>query len=276
MRRIVAGILLLLLSLGCAVRPVHDAAGIRLHTGRAGERPAPSDSLLVVSYNIKFAEKLDTALADLRRLPLPRRPDVLLLQEMDPAGTAWLAQELGMNHVHRPSYIHPQTGRLFGNAILSPWPLQDAQVVVLPHANPLTDDRRTALAVDVMVAGHRLRTVSLHMGTLMMPLGNRLEQFTTVRDSLVPPGGPVLVGGDMNTAGPYERRLVRRLFRAAGLRDTRLPEAATMERRLLGPIKLGFRMDRFYQRGLEPLAAGVGTRARGSDHRPIWSVYRWQ
>lgn len=273
-RRFIAWILLAG-CVGCAVPSQHVAEDIRLYRGRQDARPVARDSLVCISYNIKFGQDVAKALDDLQALPLQPPWDVVLLQEMDAEGAAWLAERLAMNHVYRPSYVHPRTGRLFGNAILSPWPLENPRVLTLEHPNPLTGDHRTVLAADVRVGNGRLRAVSAHLATWLVAHENRLEQAVEVRDSLLAAPGAVLLGGDFNTGTEHEVKLFRRIFRAAGLEETRLQAQSTVDAGLLGRLGLDLLLDHLYQRGLVSVRAGVGGQASGSDHRPIWGVYRW-
>ncbi len=107
------GLLLLILA-GCAHDTTLNRADIHLYGGlAAGRMPAESDSLVCISYNIEYSEELKQALLDLTTDPRLQQPDILLLQEMDAEGAAFLAGRLGLNHFYYPSFIHPHHGRLF-------------------------------------------------------------------------------------------------------------------------------------------------------------------
>jgi endonuclease/exonuclease/phosphatase (EEP) superfamily protein YafD len=270
------GIFLLMLQ-GCAHESAFTQADIRIYSGPGnGEQPAESDSLVCVSYNIAFSEKLDQALVDLSETTVPQRPDILLLQEMDAEGTAYLARHLGMNYFYFPSFIHPHHGRLFGNAVLSPWPLSEARTMTLPHSNPLTDNYRAALAVDVHLKAGVIQVVSVHTSTLIVDLENRVEQIVVVRDSLVSPSGPVIVGGDFNTGTNWEGTLFRRVMRQVGFRETRPPKGRTARGGPLDIFGYHLKLDHLYYRDLEFVSAGVCRNTAASDHFPIWGVFRWQ
>jgi len=262
---------------GCAHETTLTRADFHLYSGLEKEVfAAESDSLLCVSYNIEYSEKLDQALLDLTADPRLLNPDILLLQEMDPDGVAFIAEGLGMNYFYYPSFIHPHHGRLFGTAVLSPWPLGQPQYIVLPYPNPLTDHHRTALAVDVLIGKRVVRAVSVHMSTLMIDLEDRLEQATIVADSLVSAAGIAIIGGDFNTGTHWEEVLFRRVARKAGFREARFMEERTA---LGGPLDLvGYHLnlDRVYYRDLEFLASGVSKDAMASDHFPVWSLFRWR
>ena len=270
------GLILLALT-GCAHETSLTQADIRLYSGLGeGVLPAESDSLVCVSYNIEYSEKLEQALADLTADPRLRNPDILLLQEMDPEGVAFLAGRLGMNYYYYPSFISPHHGRLFGTAVLSPWPLGEPQSIVLPHPNPLTDNRRAALAVDVRIGSRVVRTVSVHLSTLIVDLDDRLEQAIIIGDSLVADTGPTIVGGDFNTGTRYEGTLFRRVARKAGFREALLLEDRTASGGPLDLVGYDLKLDHIYYRELEFVAAGVSGEATASDHLPIWCVFNWR
>ncbi len=239
-------------------------------------KPVLSDSLVCVSYNIAFSEKLDQALVDLANDAVPQQPDILLLQEMDAEGAAYMALHLGMNYYYFPSFIHPHHGRLFGNAVLSPWPLSNARTAALPHANPLTENYRTALAVDVELAGGMVQVVSAHNATLIVDLEKRVQQVVAIRDSLVVPAGPVIVGGDFNTGTNWEGTLFRRVMRQAGFRETRPPAGRTARGGPLDFFGYHLKLDHIYYRDLQFVSAGVCRETSASDHFPIWGVFKWQ
>lgn len=270
------GLLLCLLS-GCSHSTVMTQADIRMYDGSFTHNllPAASDSLVCVSYNIAFSEKLEQAVADLGNPTLPR-PDILLLQEMDVEGTVFIADRLGLNYAYFPSFIHPHHGRLFGNAVLSPWPMENLQSIVLPHANPWSDDRRAALAVDVQVGDRVVQAVSVHLSTLIVELDRRVEQVVVIRDSLISEVGPVIVGGDFNSGNDYESILMRRVVRKAGFREARLPEARTARGGALDMTGYKLKLDHIFYRDMDFVASGISDEAQASDHLPIWSVFHWR
>src|SRR5262245_61890875 len=84
---------------------------------------APATGLLVVTFNVRFAQQIDRTEELFRKDDHLRGATVVALQEMDAPGTERLARELGYDYVYYPSALHPQTSRDFGNAVLSRWPI---------------------------------------------------------------------------------------------------------------------------------------------------------
>jgi endonuclease/exonuclease/phosphatase (EEP) superfamily protein YafD len=262
---------------GCAHETHLTQADIRLYSelGDVVQRSMP-DSLVCVSYNIEYGEKLENALADLTDHPRLKNPDILMLQEMDSEGVALLAARLGMNFAYYPSFIHPHHGKLFGTAVLSPWPLSEPGHLLLPHPNPLSDNRRTALAVDILIGSRTVRAVSVHLSTLSVDFEDRLEQATLVGDSLVADTGPAIIAGDFNSGSPREGILFRRVFRKAGFREARLPVERTATGGPLDWLGIKLKLDRIYYRELEMISSGSPGESTASDHFPVWSVFRWR
>jgi endonuclease/exonuclease/phosphatase family metal-dependent hydrolase len=229
----------------------------------------------VVSYNIQYGQKLAQAVADLRNAAQLDDIDVLLLQEMSTAGVDSIARALSFNYVYYPAYIHPQRGHLFGNAVLTPWPITGKRVLTLPHGNPFTADQRIAVAADLKVGAAPLRAVSVHTSTLVLAQDRRMEQFQAIIDGLGGVDGPIIIGGDFNTATEYEVKLAQRLFRHAGFRRVRLPQGPTLDRPLLRLGGWSPVMDHIFFRQLEMGDTGTIKEALASDHWPIWATFSW-
>ena len=84
---------------------------------------ADADTLRIVSFNIEFALRVDSAIALLERDSALRGADVVLLQEMDDAGTRRIAERLGLSYRYYQATFHLKYRRDVGNAILSRWPI---------------------------------------------------------------------------------------------------------------------------------------------------------
>jgi endonuclease/exonuclease/phosphatase family metal-dependent hydrolase len=232
------------------------------HETRYGSTREPDEILRVVSFNVKFAVKVDEAIAVLRDTPALREPDILALQEMDAEGTERIARALEMNSIFFPAAIHPKTGRDFGNALLSPWPLDDVRKLSLPGASRFTGLRRTATVATVRVGERPVRAYSVHLETPihLSSKGRRAQVQAIVDDAHTSPH-PVVVAGDFNTRGlsePFEDAGYHWLTR--NLRDT----------------SLWWELDHIFARGLEPpgpATTGVADDTHdASDHKPVWAL----
>ena len=270
--------LLAALTAGCAVDRGFHPGPAHLAT-RPAPDPAPTapDSLLVASYNIQYGEDLPQALSDLERAGLAG-PDILLLQEMTPAGVETLARALNLGYVYHPASVHPHHGRLFGNAVLSRWPITAERLLVLPHPHPWSGHHRIAVACDLDIAGRPVRVVSVHLATPVLSDADRLDQATAILDSLVTGHpGAVIVGGDFNTAtAPALADLRKTYRRGARLLPARLPDGCTIRWNYGRPLGAGCRLDHLFLRGLDAGSTGIERAAVASDHFPFWARVGWR
>jgi endonuclease/exonuclease/phosphatase family metal-dependent hydrolase len=234
------------------------------YAGEAGAGTASGgepDTILVVSFNIEFALRVDSALALLASEPVLRGADVLLLQEMNGEATRRIAQGLGMWYVYYPAFFHFRTDRDVGNAILSRWPIVEDRKIVLPHLSRFVRTQRTATAATIQIGQVRVRVYSTHLGTMgdLAPSARREQLRAIIADAEQYPR--VIIGGDMNDV---------RVGEVAEQRGFEWPTEHGPETTRLG------RLDHIFLRGLrrpERGAAGTLLDVRGaSDHLPVWAV----
>jgi endonuclease/exonuclease/phosphatase family metal-dependent hydrolase len=243
---------------------------VGLHGPRYVGDPAPvlhvaaarsNHALRLVTLNIQFARHVDRAIALFDSTPALRDADIVALQEMDAPGTRRIAAALGMSYVYYPATVHPKTGRDFGNAILSRWPILVDGKVILPHLARFEQTERIATAATIRVGGRVVRVYSVHLATrLGLGPGARRDQANAVlADAAAFPS--VIIAGDMNGYG------IGKTFRAAGYRWLTEENPATDH---------FFRYDHVFLKGLQPAegtSTGVIHDNRGaSDHRPVWAV----
>ena len=264
---------LLLLS-ACGLKTGYAPPEIPVHRGRgATDQIVAVDSLTVVSWNIAYGENVEAALSELREDPRLAAADILLLQEMEPSGSERLARALGFHFVHGSAAVHPHHSKLFGNAVLSRWPIVGDQVLILPHETLLTGHRRIAVAADIALGkGRTVRAISVHTATMIMDLDKRLDQAQAAADSLGGQRGLTIIGGDFNTVSDYEVTELGQLMRHLGQNIVRLPAGPTLRNRLKKLPGSTPVLDHFFCRGLVPSASGIAERTTASDHYPIWAV----
>jgi endonuclease/exonuclease/phosphatase family metal-dependent hydrolase len=232
---------------------------------RAADAVGPSpagDELRVVTFNIKFAKKIDKAIQLLERTPALASADLILLQEMDEEAVQRIAAARSMCYVYYPATIAPSTHRHFGPAILSRWPLTDDRKLVLPHVGRFRKTARIAVAATMQVGDTPIRVYSVHVATGIEvgPRGRREQVLALLADA----DGPyerVIVGGDLNAKG------LGRLFVARGY---------TWPTRDLGRTSKFADVDHVFLRGLA-LERGtsvgkVRDNLGSSDHNPVWAA----
>jgi endonuclease/exonuclease/phosphatase family metal-dependent hydrolase len=265
--RLGSGALALLALLGCAqASNLMDPAGPRFAADYAPTADAKANGpIRVVSFNIRFAQEIAKATALLRRPPLAGA-DIIALEEMDETGVDRIARSLGLDYVYYPATIHPTTGRYFGPAILSRWPIERSWKVMLPHPSLTRGQRRTATAAVVRVRDVPVLAYAVHLETpVQITPGERVDQAETILQDAATFAGPVVIAGDFNGEE------IGVTMREAGYRW--LTDG-------VGPTVSFFSWDHIFVRGLLPArpgpSAGVVRRVNGaSDHRPIWADLAW-
>lgn len=240
------------------------ASGVRSAPLAAVHPVATPANLRVVTFNVKFAKEVDKAARLLQEDPSLRGADVVFLQEMDAEGTKSIARRLGMGYVYYPATVHPMTGKLFGNAILSRWPLRDDRKIILPHVGRFGSTQRIAVSATADVAGEPVRLYSVHIATSfeVSPTGRR-EQAQAVLTDAETARGPVIVAGDFNSRGLGE------LFAEVGYDWPTADIGWTCGIGTMDHIFLrGFAVEG--ERGVGKVADNLGA----SDHKPVWAVIK--
>jgi endonuclease/exonuclease/phosphatase family metal-dependent hydrolase len=226
-------------------------------------------AIRVVTFNIQYARHIDRAIEALRSHPALRGADIVALQEMDAPGVEAIARALRMNYVYYPISVHPRAGRDFGNAVLSPWPIDDSRKLLLPHLSRVRKQARAAVEARIRIGGQSVQVYSLHLGSpLTTGGGDRRRQAAALLASVRSIREPVIVAGDLNSHG------IGAQFESEGFAWPTKDVGATVH---------GFSFDHVFVRGL-PLAGAVAGVARdvrdASDHRPVWADVRvddaWQ
>lgn len=251
--------------LGCATgRNYADPDGPRYAGGAAvtgGPGYKNAIALRVVSFNIEYALRVDSAIAVLAGDPALRDADVVLLQEMDEKATRRVADTLGMWYVYYPSVYRFKTGRDLGNAILSRWPITEDRKIVLPHLSRIVNSQRAATGATIRVDAAPVRVYSLHLGTMagLGPAARRDQLEAVLADAERYPR--VVLGGDLNDPG------IGRVARDMGYTwPTRHGPSTTAIGRLDHILFKGFGTP-------DSAAAGTVLDVRGaSDHLPVWAI----
>lgn len=271
---------LVILVIGCASSDPGPIA-IEFYDGNFAPDLAPQghawpDSFLVVSYNIAHARQAALAVEEILSDPRIQQVDVLLLQEMDAIQSEYMARQLEMNYVYAPAYIHTRSKRRYGTSVLSRWPILESRGLVLPHPNPFSSNHRRAVSADLKVGERRLRVVSVHLSTIVIPLNDRMDQVATLVDTLGQVDGPIIIGGDFNTVGPAEVIKARQAMRQGGFRQVRLPRGHTADPRPIDMINFDLVLDHFFYRGLVAHGSGIAHEFKASDHFPVWAFFAFE
>jgi endonuclease/exonuclease/phosphatase family metal-dependent hydrolase len=244
---------------GCATTSSYREPDAPRYAGSfAGERESSADpALRIVTFNIERGRKIAAAAAGLGSHRDLRAADLLFLQEMDASGSEAIARQLGMNYVYYPA-SREKNGQDIGNAILSPWPIEDSHKLLQPHTTRIAHRARAAVAARVEIRGRSFRVYSLYLGSpLGMSGSDRRDQAAAVISDAETSPDPVIIAGDFNSSGIGE------LFEQHGY---------FWPTRSIGKSVMWFSFDHIFVRGVSAAsAAGVAREVDdASDHRPVW------
>jgi endonuclease/exonuclease/phosphatase family metal-dependent hydrolase len=239
--------------------PTADGPRFEGRHGVAVDAAAVPRSLKLVTFNVKFSRRIDRAIAALRDDPALRGADVLALQEMNERAAEQIAQALALNYVYYPGAWHPKADGNFGNAVLSPWPLEDARKVVLPHPGRFRRMNRLAVGATVRAGRVRIRAYSVHLET---PFSINDAQRRAQVDAILADAADArhtAILGDFNN-----RDLVGDYLTSRGFLWLSRPIRFTISR---------WAWDHVFVRGLSAREQWARAAESGgaSDHRPVWA-----
>ncbi len=227
--------------------------------------PQIGDGIKIVTWNIKFSQQIDEAIETLRNAPALQDADILLLQEMDEVGVQAIAEALDYNYVYFPASIHTEHGRNFGNAILSKWPISDAEKLILPRQNRFNKQKRIAVRAFVHIGPADVLTYSVHTETFWLGPEGRGEQVEALADTVTPDYDYAIIAGDFNTVTPISITSIEQRMAAHEL--VRLSKGAGYT------VKMGqlrFTLDHIFGSDVPVLDRGVYRETTASDHYPLW------
>lgn len=226
------------------------------------DTPPFNGSLTAVSYNINFAEFIDEALEDMSAIP---QPDVIMLQEMDEAGTDKIACAMNLDYVYYPASVHKHN-KNFGNAILTRWPIIRTQKLILPRRHPANNQMRIATKAKIKVGETAVCVYCVHTEVYLTSRQYRRDQIEAITDDINNAGQHVIVGGDFNTVRRTSIRRLVEYFGEMGFVRASKGVGPTIKKLRVSPSAA----DHIFTRGMMVVAAGRQKETSGSDHYPIW------
>ncbi|MET8266544.1 endonuclease/exonuclease/phosphatase family protein [Micromonospora arida] len=169
----------------------------------ASNRDGPPQRLTVVAYNVRMGFGLDGRfdLTGLAQVVDRQRPDVVLLSEVD---RAWLLNgghdtlDLLSDRLGMPYVFGPAADPVWGDAVLSRWPVRDPRTLPLAAVGAPTGAQALAVTLD-LGDGVRTAVVSTHLqpppGKGPVVQARAVAEFATGYAA----GRPLVVAGDLNT-----------------------------------------------------------------------------
>jgi len=218
-------------------------------------------TLRVVTWNLHFGEKLDKIIATLENTKELHEPDLLLLQEIDAEGADRIARHLRYNYIFYPTVFSRQRGKEYGLAILSTWPLENAERILLPNWLPGWVENRYLIKAVTSVNGKVITVFNTHFDVAWMR-----HQGEFLGEELAPPEGLTILGGDFNTWQPSSITELETLLQALGME--RLTRKTGVSFDFHG---FHFILDHIFSSESHDYSAGVIHETDASDHFPVWA-----
>lgn len=226
----------------------------------------PIETIKVLSYNIKYALKVDQAINIIRENEDLIDSDIILLQEMDLAGVKKIAQKLQYNYSYYPATIHPIHKKDFGNAVLSKWPILSDKKIILPSFN--SKRQRIAVGATILINNEKIEVFSVHMGIFVKP-DQRKQIVNLIVDSVEKDIEYCIAGGDFNTFTKADKKNINSTFLNAEYQLATRGIGWTNKHWYL--LNKKTELDHIYVKGMRVRETGKIIDRSASDHLPIWS-----
>ena len=256
-----------------ACRPFHNYLNPDepVYTGSyADAKHEFKEEINVITWNIKYSEKIDEALAELNNVEKLKEADIILLQEMNEEGVDKIARSLEYYYVYYPASIHTHHGKNFGNAILAKMQISDSQKIVLPYQNPKNGQKRIAVRATIVFNDYKVLVYSVHTETFWLSNRQRGIQLDYLVNNTGNELKYVIIGGDFNTMTPKSVVNLEKRFERFGFKRASKGAGPTVE---IGVFR--FAMDHIFARNMTVLETGVWSETNASDHSPLWAVLRF-
>jgi endonuclease/exonuclease/phosphatase family metal-dependent hydrolase len=229
-------------------------------------------TIKVVSYNIDLCKKIKSVGKFLQENQLLANADIICLQEMNLKDLEFIASTLKYNYVYYPSAIHPGNHKDFGQAILSKWPIEQDQKILLPFSfkDRYIKIQKCAIGSAILINTKKISVFSVHLGVIISP-EHRKEQVRTIINAIAPTADKCIIAGDLNTYAQIHTKAVTQTLEDAGFSIATKNTGWTYKYWYL----LNYRtaLDYIFYKGLKLIKAGKITDGSRSDHLPIWAEF---
>lgn len=230
------------------------------------------DTIKIVSFNIEYAIEINQAITELQTIEALKNADIILLQEMDTTSSRHIAKALQYNFVYIPAASDDDGLQMTGNSILSKWPLENEQKIILPHLQNLNGRQRIAIAATVSINKRPLHIYNVHLETFVMKRKKRKEQLAEVVNLAIQNDAahPVLIAGDFNSLFQKDINEFVSLLHGHHF-DWHSEDLGYTAKAFYNIIKP--QLDHFFSKGLILVDSGKVVSSTASDHLPIWAEF---
>lgn len=233
--------------------------------------------LRVLCYNIHYGQGMDGKY-DVKRLAnviAEQKPDIVALQEVDVwvrrSGKVHQAQELAKltNMKVRFGPTQHYQGGLYGNAVLTNFPIEDVLIQPLPYTESTPEKTtypRAAIALQLRLPdGKKLRFISTHFQHNMPE--DRILEAKAINRFFAKDDMPAILAGDINATPDSEPVQILEAEWSNAIDDAETPSAPS--------VKPHSRIDYIFSRGdsLKLITSEVIAEELASDHRPVLAIF---
>ncbi len=234
-----------------------------------------SDSLNVVTFNIKKDRKIQLAISEMKQLEQKTPIDIYLLQEMNEKGVEAIATDLGLNYLYIPIAYDKSDKQNIGNAILTKGTIEHPEKLILPHAKWQNQQRRCVTIGEVNIHQKKILVLSVHTETVAMSPKMRADQVDSIIHYAQQESSHykyILIGGDFNTLFPKYSRSVVNKFNSIGFdwQTSKVGSTAKAMEGLVKPVN-----DYLFSRGFAFRNAYAIRGSKSSDHYPVIGTLRY-
>lgn len=246
----------------------------------AGNLPAEEQlQLRVLCYNIHYGQGMDGKydIARLAKVIAKQKPDIVALQEIDVgvkrSGLVHQARELGKLTGMQVRFGPTQhyEGGLFGNGVLTNFPIRDVHIQPLPYTastpEKTTYPRGAIATILELPNGRELKFISTHFQHNMAE--DRVQEAKAINRYFVDDQLPAILAGDMNATPEAEPIQILQSQWKNAMNAAQTPSAPSVNPRS--------RIDYIFFRGtsLKMVHTEVIAEQMASDHRPVLAVFEF-
>jgi endonuclease/exonuclease/phosphatase family metal-dependent hydrolase len=157
---------------------------------------------------------------------------------------------------------------LFGNAILSNWPLSDPKKIILSSSIGGLKHNRIAVRTQVDIGAVRMAAYSVHLDMIWMLPGQNYTQLDVLVSEVGMENNAAVVGGDFNSWSNGSIAMLDERFGKIGLLRVSMGTGTTLE--TYGGFQLT--TDHIYSSDGRALETGAWHNDEISDHAAIWTI----
>jgi endonuclease/exonuclease/phosphatase family metal-dependent hydrolase len=271
-RKILTPPLLILLLCGChTVGPLQEYSDPKnprfSSVNKDRLKGSIAQTIKVVSYNIKFSEKINQAIKILRKNQELFNAEFVFLQEMNHEGVRKIADELDYNYIYYPTKQHPFHGKDFGNAILSKWKFINDEKIIFGHSK-YVKRQRVAIRAEVERKEQIIQLIGVHMHVKIEP-EERAKRLQELVEKSNQGSQYCIIAGDFNTYWESELKAVKQALFDANFKLASDREGWTFRHWIF--LNKKYYLDHIFAREFNPIKSGTVKDQTASDHIPIWA-----